>query len=317
MGAGSARTRAIRDEERDHWLGTRACVVGKEVVTVTELFNSREIAVSVWAVIFAIWALRQRPVRRSLRQVVPTALRAKVVIPVVLLLVYLLAVLLGLWVVGFWGMDLLKGTVLWFVFSGIVLPFSFVVRRDEEKILSRVVRDSVTIAVVIEFLVGTYTFPLVVELLLIPLATMTVMLKVVAEGSERHASVAKLLGAVEVVGGLLILGVAVYRAVADYQTLGTIVALRQFALPIVLSVMLCPFTYASLVYANFELLFLRVSQAEGLVRRDRRYAKVQLARHLKLNPYRARRFLRTHALALMRLGGRDDIDRLLATSELG
>lgn len=281
-----------------------------------DLLNSRELATAIWVALFGTYALFNQGVRQSLASLIKSAVRVKIFLPLVFLVAYVTAVTFVLEASGFWDRDLLKGTLLWLAFTGLVLPFSFVTGKYEGKILPRVLRDGLTIAVITEFLVSMYTFSLLTELIVIPIVTGVVVLKAFAERDEQDAAVAKLMSLLEIGFGLFILGFTAHKAVSDIQNLVTFASMRDFALPLVLSLALCPFVFVILVYSNFELLFVRISLAKSIDHSVKTYAKWQIAKHLKLNPHRARRFLKAHAADLFNLTSKEDVDRLLARTSI-
>ncbi len=132
------------------------------------IFNNRELASGLWLAAFLIWALSYQPVRQSLRNLMAAALKWKILVPVGLIALYTTATVSGLNAVGFWTQALFKDTVLWFLISGLAFAFELVTEGGGEGILKRAVTGSVKIVIVIEFLVGAYTFPLPVELILVP-----------------------------------------------------------------------------------------------------------------------------------------------------
>lgn len=72
--------------------------------------------------------------------------------------------------------------------------------------------------------------------------------------------------------GLVLIGVALYRAVADVYAFATFQTLGDFLLPILLSALYLPFVYAWALFLAYEMLFARI----GIHNQDR-----QLARYLK------------------------------------
>lgn len=274
-------------------------------------FNNREIATGIWLLLFLAFALSKSRVRGAFLRLIPSVFEPKVIVPVALLILYVVVVVWGLSRFGLWSPGLIKDTTIWFASTGLVVPFSFVTGKYEGKVFPQLARDSFTIIIVIEFLVATYTFSLPIELVLIPFLAVVAMIDVVAKREEKYAAIVKLTSGIQFAFGAIVLTLAVSNAAAAFQELRALDTLRQLLLPAVLSMSLVPFTYLLLSYADFETLFLRLGLGSELDPGVGWYAKRRLIQHLRLNPYRARDFVRAHALELMRVRTRADIDALL------
>lgn len=274
------------------------------------LFNDREIATAIWLSVFLAFALSKKPIREALLNAVKAFFHWKILTSVVFMILYAVGIVWLLYVANLWTAALLKDTIVWF-FSGMVLAFSFLTSHDDEKVFSRIVSGSVKIVVILEFLVSTYTFSLPVELLLIPFATVIAMMDVVAKADPKYSSVARLTTGLQVLIGVAVLAVAVVKAVADFSSLQTIDTIRQVLLAPVLSVLFVPLIYLLLLYAKYESLFIRLGMGSEMDRAVKRYAKWRLISHLGISVQKVGAFARAHALDLMRIRSKEDIDRLL------
>lgn len=286
-------------------------------------FTNRELAIVIWLgillVLVLVLALTKKSVRAVLPQglqVVKTFFQLKILILVALLMLYTAGIVWLLYLTKLWTVRLLKDTIIWFCFTGAVLTFSFLSSHREEKVFSRILSNNVKVIVGLEFLVNTYTFSLPVELILVPLATVVAIMDVFARKEPKHFGLAKLLTVLQVAIGMAVLGVAVVKAVTNFESLLTIDSIRQILLAPALSLLLSPFIYFMLLYTEYELLFIRLGMGFKLDRSVKRYAKLRLIKHLGMNKQRVNAFGRVHTLDLMRIKSREDVDKLLGTREL-
>ena len=148
------------------------------------------------------------------------------------MLLYTVGVVWGLHTIRFWTFDLFKETLLWFFATALVSQFRLLIEKQEEDLVSLLVIDNIKVVVIIEFLVGEYTFPFYIELFLIPLAVLTTGLDEVAKSKEEFKKVAKFTSALVGILGLAILFFALYSAINDLQNLGTLDTVRLVLLPI-------------------------------------------------------------------------------------
>lgn len=278
------------------------------------VFSDREIATAIWLGVLLVFALSKKAIREALLDLVKAFFHWKILTSVAVMILYTTGMVCLLHAANFWTVSLLKDTIIWF-FSGMVLAVSFLTSHKDEKVFSRIVASTVKIVVLLEFLVNTYTFSFPVELLLVPFAALIAMMDVVAKADAKYSSVARFTTGLQVVIGLAILAVAVVKAAANFGSLLSIDSIRQVLLSPVLFVLFAPLIYLLLLYARYEDLFVRLRMGPEKDRAVKRYTKWRLIRHLGMSVQKVGTFIRAHALDLMRLKSREDVDRLLATIE--
>lgn len=275
-------------------------------------FSTREFATGLWLLVFLGWAFTHPPVRRSAWQVVKAFVTPKIFLPVVAVAAYTALVVGALELVGLWEPALLKDTILWFVLAGGVSVFSAMAGKEDESLFRVLVVENIKVLVFIEFLVNLYTFSLLAELVLIPTLAFVGVMDAVAERDPAHEQVSRLLKSVQALVGLTILYFAGSAAAHDLRVLGTTDTLIQVSLPVILSLALVPAAFLLRLYSSYEQLFIRFRMGSAKDPNVIRYAKAKLIRHVGLRPRVARNFLRKHALDLIGLRSREDVDALFA-----
>jgi len=274
-------------------------------------FNNREIATAVWVLLFAVWAVQKEAIRKALARAIQLFFCFKVVAPVGLMLLYSSAAVLILASAGLWRTSQLKDTVVWFVLTAVVLMVRFVTSYGNQSIFRDVLRETVKVTIVLEFLIGSYTFPLAVELVFVPLVTLVAAIDAFAKQRDEYAQVSQITGMVLVVAGLAVLVSAVWRAIADWEALGCLDTARSILLAPLLSLFLCPALYAMVLFSNYELIFIRLQfgtpKGEELVR----YARWRILRHAGLNLRKTVHLLQSYPAELMHVECKADVDGLL------
>ncbi len=274
-------------------------------------FNNRELATVIWLVVFALLALGKPNIRRSVRMLVRTACHVKIITLFISMLFYTAAIIAVLAAVNFWDISLLKDTVLWFCVSATAMVMHFMTSYDVEDIFRKVAVDSVKAVILLEFIVNTYTFPLILELVFFPIITFVIVLGVFADSEEGYAPVSKLMKAVQTLVGFAILSIVVTRAVSDLQNLANLDTARSIALVPVLSLLFSPFLRAAVVMSHYEQVFLRLNMGRDKDARLKRYARRRIFAHSGLSLKRLRYLIRNHAVDIMHIETEDDVDRLL------
>lgn len=274
-------------------------------------FNNRELAIAFWLVLLAVWALRKPEIRKSIVGVFRAFWRVKIVVPVCLMLLYVSCIVVLLEAIGMWKIHLLKDTVVWFFVGAMAMMMRFATAEEAGNIFSKIFSDSIKIVILLEFLVNTYIFPFVVELILVPLLTFIAMIDVVASMNEEHAIVARVAQGIQIVAGLVILVVAINLAVSDFQNLKSLDTFRSIALAPLMSVLMFPFIYILIVFSKYELLFIRLDFGSEKTRSLERYARHGIMMYAGLSLKRLQYLLGNHIVDIMHVQTESDVDRFL------
>ena len=134
----------------------------------TALISTRELASAIWLLIVVGFGLSKKSIRQSTLEVVRALLAPKIVAVMSCMLLYAVMTVLLLRCIGFWKIVLLKDTVLWFFFSATALLIHVVTENAHERVLRRVLSQSLKVVVLVQYLANAYTFFLGVELLIQP-----------------------------------------------------------------------------------------------------------------------------------------------------
>lgn len=273
------------------------------------MFNSREIATGIWLVIVFVYLLSKQDVRKSMVSLLEVCCKPKIVVPIGIMACYTVVMVRVLSMIGLWTTDLLKDTVFWFILAG--LPLMNYVSEREVSIFWDIVRNNVKSVVFIEFLVGTYTFPLAWELLLMPFATVIAMIDVLVKSDNKYAPIAKLTFTLQGVIGFVVITFAVFRAFNDYMQFLSFDTLRSFLLSPLLSVLHFPFIYALVLYANYERLFIMVNAKSNDDKRLKRYRMFAIIAYCRWYVGKLWQFKGKVVLDLRDARSRDDVDMVL------
>lgn len=280
------------------------------------LFNNREIATAVWLIVLALWLLKRPEIRKSLVNALRAFCHAKILTIVFLMSLYVLGLILALWFLGMWNFDLLKDTIVWFFVGAMVMMFQFATAGDTNILFRKVVADSIKVMIVLEFFVNTYTFPLLIEIVLVPVFSSIMMLDIVASMDKKYELVSKFLGDLQALAGFSILGIAIYRAVSDFQTLRSFDTVRSIALVPMLSIGMLPFLYLMLVVFQYEQLFVRLDISTEKSPQLKRYIRRQILIHAGFRLARLRTLQKHHFVDLKRAENQQDVIRIFKKDEL-
>lgn len=174
------------------------------------------------------------------------------------MLLYVSLMVFLFWTAGFWDTSAIKDTIIWTFGVASVLLVNSSKAIADQNFFKKTIRGAIGFAVVLEFIVNLYTFPLFVEAILVPLFTCLLMLELFAANKPEYAQVHRVLTYVLGMVGLLILALSVYRAVSDPQEFATWSHLRDLLLPPIFTLAFVPFIYLLALYMAYELVFVRI-----------------------------------------------------------
>lgn len=274
-------------------------------------FNNRELATALWALVIFILILRTDAGRSGLRGVGSAFFVPKILAIVGLMLLYSTMVVALLAAAGLWELVLLKDTLMWFSFGALGMMTRFATMDHVDNFFRKVLVENVKFVIILQFLINSYTFPLVIELILMPLLVLIIVVSTVADSDKSYARVSDLSMWTQAIIGFSMLGLASTRAILDFQELAILDAVRSIALVPALSLLLSPFLYFVILVFKYELIFVRLNMGVDKSHELKRYARrrVLLCAHISLR--RVQVILSTRAVDLMHVETTTDVDRLL------
>lgn len=153
----------------------------------------------------------------------------------------------------------IKDAILWFIGSGIIATINMINLSSSREIIKKHFLDNIKVTVFIEFLISTYVFPLLAELVIIPIIFLISILIAMAKMDEKYKDVNRLLSITQGLFGLLIVLYAVFSAIKDYKELIGEASIISFINPIYLMIMYFPIMYCWLLYVIYETVFIKIS----------------------------------------------------------
>lgn len=226
-----------------------------------DILNSREWAILVW-VLIAIGYVTRPPRWWTLREPLLRVLRAlgsrHVVSAITLMTIYVVVMIYGLSSLGLWDFSLLKVSLIWFFSVAVFSLFQVNKFSEAPHKLKGLVADSLQLVVVIEYLVGTYTFHFAVELVLVPLVVFLSTLVAFCDAKPEYESAQKFLNAILAVVGAAILGSVMYLLVKEFQKAANLQSASEFVLPVILSALYLPFIAFMAVNSTYQTVLIRL-----------------------------------------------------------
>ena len=226
-----------------------------------DIFNNREIAIGIWLSIGFVLSLSQKTIREALRGLWQAFFHRVILISVGLMAGYISLSVFLLSEIDFWDLCQLKNTILWSVSTAIVSMSRVVQTIDDKHYFKKIIQDNFKVIVAFEFVITFYTFPLWIELLIVPATAILVLIHTYTENKEEHAIVRKSAGFLLGSWGVGLTTYTVYNLTTNFGAIARLEALMDFLLPLELLLLFLPFLFFIALYTLYENVYLRLKIA--------------------------------------------------------
>jgi len=220
---------------------------------VFELFTTRELAISVYFALFVIYLLWNKKLRPDVLKLIKAAFQPALVKMFFVVACYGTSITVVLSFLPFWKNTYLKDIIIWIVFVGVPVSFS-AVNKNSDYYKSMIV-NNFAVSAILEFVMGTFTFPLIVEFIIQPIIAVLFVFQAFSDNKEEYKAVNKFFNAIITIFGLLLLILTIRKIIIQGKHLNHFDLLIAFLTPIVFSVVFVPIAYLIAVYAKYEEIF--------------------------------------------------------------
>ena len=226
------------------------------------IFSTRETASIIYISLFVFFAILHKTFRTSILNLIKCTLKIKLLVPFILILLYACIIICVLNKVTLLDYIYIKKIIIWVLFSGIPVCFNAMNNTIEEHYFKHMITNNIKFAALAEFLTGTFTFSLLIELIMQPLITFFILLQAISTIEEKYKALSKILNYIITILGFVILGFTIITAINEYMQVDSMQAIISFCLPLVLSILYLPFAYFFAVYSKYDILFTRMTLME-------------------------------------------------------
>ena len=223
------------------------------------ILSTREWATIIWILIVLICILRNKKTRKSFLDVI------KILFGKVLIKVWLITALY-VFIISFvfsktaiWDPIYIKDIVIWYLTAGIIFCFNAVSRESDERFILNVLKDNLKFTIIIEFIYSTFTFGLLVELLIIPIITILTIIDAITEHKKEYHTVHEFIQYIFVIIGIWLFYETFKIGLREYKELNILNTFVSFMILIIYLILIMPLEYAIELYSKYETLFFRIS----------------------------------------------------------
>lgn len=236
-----------------------SCVRGRKMLLkVQQIFSNREIAYILWILAIIIVGSLTKVGRKLYKNVLPIIFCRKFILFYIVFLCFLVGIINLLHYIGFWNIYLLKDTIFWVIVVEIPIFIKALEKAKDQYFFRKLIRDNVKWIILISFIVGFWSFPLWIEILIIPIAVIGTALYYTADSDKKYVKVKKLLDNFNGVIGCYLIYFTISNLVMEWRKLYDFQTIKVFILPIILIILNMPVVYGLAVYNQYEQIFIRL-----------------------------------------------------------
>ena len=226
-----------------------------------DILNNREIAIALWLlalVIYMFSSSKMAEVRKAFRNLVSAFFAKKIMIVLGLMTAYMAVVVYGLSEVDLWNVDQIKNTIFWCTSVGFMSLFKLESIKKDKSFFKHSVIDNLKLLAIILFVVGVYTFPLWVEILLVPFLVFIGGILAIADSDKKYHQVKVLLEYCLSIFGIIVIIYTLYMLITNFGEFGNEKTVYDFFVPPLLTLFYLPFVFIMMVYSAYEQVFVRL-----------------------------------------------------------
>lgn len=222
------------------------------------LFSTREYATGFYIVLITIYVLSRKTIRASALTVVMTALNKKIVVPFIIFIIYAALITLLFTRLSFWSISYIKDIITWTLFAGVPICYNAIGKDPKTGYYKEIVINNIKATALAEYFFGTFTFDIVIELILQPVILFISIIQIYADKSDNSVSVRKLCDVILGLIGITIFILTIRAAISDYKYLNIQRTSVSFLIPIVYSILFVPASFIFALIAKYEIVFIRM-----------------------------------------------------------
>ena len=200
-----------------------------------------------------------KKIRASLVRVIKCACNFRFIIIAIIFMGYNEIIITWLNKFGLWNISLIKDTIVWFMFSGLVIVFKSIVNKGKNNYFRNIILDNFKIVIFIQFILNEYTMSFWFEFMSVPIFFFIGATMVIVENKEEYKDVKKLLIWIQNILFIVITFNSFKDAISDIKNLGSYNNLLKIIVPGILSILSVLPAYLLALYSSYETIFIRLN----------------------------------------------------------
>lgn len=221
-----------------------------------DVLNNRELATIFWMFVFFFWVyLKSKDndiIQTSIKGFFSAVYNKSILIALGLMLIYASLVSIMLAKLDVWDSGQFKNLFIWIVTVALVNFFNANKIKQDKNYFKNTLLANFKIVVLIQFLVNTYTFDFIVELIIIPVFTLIFMMIEFSKTNGKYHKIKVLLSRFIELSGAIIIVFAIYSLIDNPDEVISKKGFNNLVVPVILSIAILPYMYLLTVYIRYE-----------------------------------------------------------------
>lgn len=226
-----------------------------------EILNNRELAILFWITVFCIYffsSAKMVEARKAFRNLLVSFFVKKIISIMILMIIYVLIIVYNLAEIGLWNVEQLKNTIFWSISVATLSLLKLNTIKKDKSFFKHSILNNLKILAIIQFIIGVYTFPLIVEVILIPVLFLISAMIAIADSDKKHAQVKRLLEYLLSIFGVIVIVYTVYMLLTNFGEITKEKTFYDFMVPVLLTFFYLPFIFIMIIYSTYEDVFSRL-----------------------------------------------------------
>jgi hypothetical protein len=199
-----------------------------------DIFNNREIAIGLWLLAISIYVFlspKMVEVKSSFRHLLSAFFVKQIMSVLGLMIVYITFVIYFLSEMDLWNAEQIKNTVFWCVSVGFMSLFKIESIKKDKSFFKHSVINNLKLLAILQFIVGVYTFPIWIEILLVPILALIGAMSAIVEGDKKYHQVKTILEYCLSIFGIILIIYTLYMLTTNFSEFGNKKTGYDFFLP--------------------------------------------------------------------------------------
>ncbi len=278
-----------------------------------QTFNNREIATAIWTGIALIIILFSKQLRKNVADILKVLFTKLFLVLFSITCIYTIIIVLFLIRFNFWDVEMLKDTMVWIVFSAFIACINSNNDKKKEKYFKYMLFDNLKLILVVEFLINTYPFNLITEIIIFPIMVFIIVFLAFFSNKPEYMKVKSLFVFLQAVLGIALLYNAIYTFITNIKSDNVLDTLKDFALTPILNIMFIPFIFIFSFVLKYDLIKMRLKMGREKPKDIINFCLRKIFFTLHINLKKLNEFLSNNAGALIKIQNKDEINRILAS----
>ncbi|EES72913.1 hypothetical protein POTG_02320 [Paenibacillus sp. oral taxon 786 str. D14] len=279
-----------------------------------QVFSNRELAIGFWILIFILYALSLHNVRAQIPGMLKIMFSRKLVYWYITMCIYYLLMIYILIKIGFWEYRQLKDTLVWFFVTGVISASSAIGKAKDISYFYNMIKENVKIVAIVEFITNLYSFRVIWEIVIVFLIIVSSIfvgfIEHSADYQNRNAIIKNFFNAILFIIGFIVIIHSIRSIILGLDQINVSELIKDFLLPLLLSLMFVIYIYFFVLYAAYEIFFIRLSFKKTIDDNLRGKLKLRILFFCNINIKKVSNFVQNSQVLTSYVTRKSDIKKL-------